>query len=122
MANLFDSDSLLAIVSDADEDLPAIVALHAVGELVDATGSPYPNQPVGEGPWIVCFSEPAVVDDIRGDEFLDALLLQNATIGRLAAERVLAYAREEGAGIILDPFRAGGKTLGRDELPTADTP
>ena len=52
----------------------------------------------------------------QADEFLRGLLLEGATVKELPVGRILRYAFDEGARIIVDPFMACGRKYSCDEL------
>ena len=113
--------SLLAVASDADEDLPAVVWVEADSPFTDEAGVPYPNQLVDgagdvHGPWVVCFSSAAALAPIGSDELLRGLLLDDGVVREFPVGRLVEYALAEKARIVLDPFLAGGRKFSLQEL------
>jgi hypothetical protein len=121
MDDPFSRPSLLAIGSDADADLPAVVWIRADSPFTDEAGVPYPNQLVDgtgdvHGPWVVTFLSAAALALIGSDELLRGLLLEGGSVREFAVGRLIEYALAEDARIILNPFLASGCKFSLDEL------
>ena len=113
--------SLLAVGSDADEDLPAVIWVHTDSPFTDEAGVPYPNQLVdgtGEvhGPWIVCFNSTEAVTLINSDALLRALLLDDRVIRKFPVGALVNYALTEEARVVVDPFLGGGRKFSLAQL------
>ena len=119
MDDVLNRPALLALASEADDEMPALYWLHADAPFTNADEVAYPNQPFDpdesvHGPWVVVFASPEAVTAIRRDELLGPL--EDGEVREFAVNRLLEYAVTEEARLILDPFLPGGRRYSVEEL------
>jgi hypothetical protein len=111
------ASDVLALCRADDPQTPMTFSASVPAELAGEgeAGADRPDGQVEFGPYVLCFSSPAIVEQLQADRVI-GLLLRGGRVGPLSIRRLIRFALDSKTDLLIDPFFEMSRRISLDQM------